>query len=579
MRAIQSLSLFGVAAALLAVVVAILAFGGSGGARSSAAAIALAPDGSDASPCTVELPCATFDRAYHLAAPGQVVELGGGNYPPQTITPDGSKTSDADVVFRPSAGATVRLDAGLPPGAGGSGLSILGASHVTFSGITIVGLLTIVPSTRSTTRSSTVYPRDISFSSGRLDGYFTIRGADGVTFREMTIGNYSLSDANPRIAGVPKIGNYPGQPDSTNAVFSHVSFENIVRPPGVKTHAECLFLDGGVSGLRITASRFTNCAVIDIFVYKGNGRAPSNVLLENNWLDSPRDSNGRIGGVAINFKEFPSTLPPAENWTIRFNSLRASILFKCFEGDGCAGSWRNVVVSSNVGWTPSFGTCLPPGAIGVSFDHNVWSGRKCSDTDKRAPLGFVSSDGFDFRLVPGAPALGAGSVDAHPDFDSDGRMRPRLVAPDAGAVQRETAEIVLRRSIGGVSFGASRDDVRAVYGAPRASHLARFGVRQRPVRVDLVRVPGGLLRVVYADDRVVGLATASRYYGTRTGFGPGAPVAAAGRVGRLACAGGYLRRLGGGGVYLLRGPQETIASILMVRPGYELACGKAVKRV
>jgi hypothetical protein len=580
MRAIQSLSPLGVAAivawAALVTVGALLVFaqGSFGGARATEGGLAVALNGSDSNPCTVERPCATFDRAYHVARPGQVVAISSGSYPPQTLTPDVTKTSADDVVFEPAQGATVRLDAGLPPGAGGSGLTILGAKHVTFSRLTIVGLLTIVPSTRSSTRADTLYPSDLSFLSGRLDGYFTIRGADGVVFQDMTIGNYTLSDANPRIAGVPKLGNYEDQPESTNTVFSRVTFENIVRPPGVRTHAECLFLDGGVSGLRITQSRFTNCAVIDIFVYKGNGRAPSNVLLENNWLDSPRDSNGNPAGVAINFKQFPPSFPATANWTIRFNSLRASIVFKCFEGAGCASSWRNVVVSSNVAVSPSFGSCLPPGAKGVTFDHNVWSGRSCSATDVTAPPGFLAVDGFDFRLRPGAAAVGAGALEGRPAFDIDGRMRPRLVAPDAGAVQRETAEIVLARSIGGVALGATRNAVRGLYGAPRKSLRSKHGAVAAPVRIELLRVPHGLLRVIYANERVVGLATASRYYSTRAGLGPGAALATAGPLAETRCEGGYRRRLRGRGVYVLEAESSKIASVLMVRRGYELACGR-----
>jgi hypothetical protein len=52
----------------------------------------LAPSGSDAGTCAgAQAPCASFDRAYRVARPGDVVVLAGGSYPGQTIEGDGSK--------------------------------------------------------------------------------------------------------------------------------------------------------------------------------------------------------------------------------------------------------------------------------------------------------------------------------------------------------------------------------------------------------------------------------------------------------------------------------------------------------
>ena len=77
-----------------------------------AAALYVAPNGSDVSDCrSPSAPCASFDRAYHLAAPGAVVEIAGGGYPPQLFSEDPSKTSPDDVVLKAAAGREGRRSA------------------------------------------------------------------------------------------------------------------------------------------------------------------------------------------------------------------------------------------------------------------------------------------------------------------------------------------------------------------------------------------------------------------------------------------------------------------------------------
>ncbi len=443
-----------------------------------------------------------------------------GNYPPQTLKFDPKKTG-ANVIFRPAAGGEPRIDSGLFPADARSNLILSGAGHVTFEGLRIVGELRIVPNTGSKTRPETRFPEQIAFLGGRIDGFFTIRGVNGLTFDGTVIGNYILRDGNPDTSGVPRIGYYPGQPDARNMVFRRVRFENIVRPPGTRTHGECLFLDAGVDGLKIVESRFTNCAVFDIFAFR-SGRAPSNVTIENTWLDAPRDSEGRLAPTAIAFKSIPNPQPVATNWKIRFNSLRGNILFKCEPGNGCESAFSNIVVSSNVGWNGS-GTCPQPGTQGVIFEHNVWSGRPCSSSDKRGALGFVASEEFDFRLVRGAPAIGFGAKEGGPPTDIAGRKRPRTLAPDAGAWQREPALVVSGRSIGTAATTMSRAEIVAFYGASRKRSKLRLPDGTRVIS-HAYPMRGGRLTVTYRDDEVVAISTTSAYYETDRGLGPGDPL-------------------------------------------------------
>jgi hypothetical protein len=87
-------------------------------------ALAVSPQGSDKNPCTTTAPCATFNRAYAAAQPGQVVQMMGGTYRSQSIQASAAKSSaSANVVFQPAPGATVAVS---------NGALIITAAHVEF---------------------------------------------------------------------------------------------------------------------------------------------------------------------------------------------------------------------------------------------------------------------------------------------------------------------------------------------------------------------------------------------------------------------------------------------------------------
>ena len=99
-------------------------------AAAPAPAVFVSTTGSDLGNCSQSSPCRSLARAYRLARPGQVVEVAGGSYPGEAIEVDSSKSSSADVVFRPAAGASVRV------GAGVAGLEVR-ASHLTVVGLVL----------------------------------------------------------------------------------------------------------------------------------------------------------------------------------------------------------------------------------------------------------------------------------------------------------------------------------------------------------------------------------------------------------------------------------------------------------
>src|SRR5437899_11567680 len=99
----------GRAALLCAAAAALTGCAAGGAADTAGSALAVAPTGSDAGGCAQNAPCRTFDRAYRVAAPGQVVHVAGGAYPEPRLNADPTKTAAADLFFRPAAGARVRV--------------------------------------------------------------------------------------------------------------------------------------------------------------------------------------------------------------------------------------------------------------------------------------------------------------------------------------------------------------------------------------------------------------------------------------------------------------------------------------
>ena len=111
----RTLALLGLAAAAAVPVATACAGAAAGPSKASASVLYIAPTGSDAGRCSsASSPCLTLDRAYHVARPGDTVQLAAGSYTEQGINPDPTKdAATADVTFEPAQGATVSFPGNL----------------------------------------------------------------------------------------------------------------------------------------------------------------------------------------------------------------------------------------------------------------------------------------------------------------------------------------------------------------------------------------------------------------------------------------------------------------------------------
>ena len=196
--------------------------------------------GSDSGSCSRKAPCASFNRAYHAAHPGDVVEVSPGSYPPQTITSDRSKTAAQDVVIRAAHPRSVTV--GCP--SDGSGCIDVYASHLTLSGFRTAQMPSRggfpVQGSISQERAPGNCPCDVTWEN--IDaGSFQLTGTDiavrGGDFGPSATNNGGAAGANVNSQFVDPLNNV-----TLDGVLIHdyrIAFDG--------DHFECLFVDSATN--------------------------------------------------------------------------------------------------------------------------------------------------------------------------------------------------------------------------------------------------------------------------------------------------------------------------------------------
>jgi hypothetical protein len=490
----------------------------------------VAPTGSDSGQCTSTSPCVTLDRAYRVAQPGQTVQIADGTYGAQRIAADPSKVGPRRVIFRPETGAHPSFD----------DLDVF-ASHLEFQ-----SLITSV--------------------------WHTEPGAADVVFRNLTTRLFFITSSRdisviggsvgPSVNQASEIRNCTNCTTISSGIrIDGVFFHDYVRTdPNV--HMECLHAYP-VQNMQVVNSRFSNCAIMDLFLANyGNAGDLSNIVVENNYFDSPGSRDGQLsaGYYAVMFEYGAASL---SNVHLAYNSMLAPPII-----DGTSGKVSNVAFIANVGaFSPWL--CLK----GVTYARNVWTQASCSPTDTRAPSDFVQAGTLDLRLQPHAAAIGHGDPSDFPRTDIFRNLRSPQ-APDAGASQAEPAAIVPGESIGGARLGMKRKDIEALYGRPTGQHTEKGHAGHQTVYA-YRRGSGGISVVYDAGGQVVGVWTSSRYYLTANGLATGTQLAKAKALlpGLRKLKLCYVQRRSLNGVSLELGMRGgVIAQIAILRPSVTHSC-------
>jgi hypothetical protein len=370
-------SRYALSAAVIAFASAAIFLAMSGGVSGAATTLYVAASGSDRNACTQPAPCRSFDRAYQMAAPGQVVTVGGGVYPAQSINRDPRKNTPPNVVFQPAPGASVQV-----------GRLTISASNLTVQNMQFPW------SIRPGADHVTLQQID---ANGAID----ITGASNVSVLGGQI--YSTSP----VTSDPQIASYNGLVP-TSIVFDGVAFHDWVDAgptPGTH-HIECLQFGAGVN-VTIRNSTFQRCETHDIFI--------------RSW--------GTLNGN-------PS---PLRNFTIQNNQFGATLAGYYSLRLALQVGWpcTNFLIAGNIAAQNMFSDCT---AAGVQFLGNTqpsMSAYSCAHLFGSVWIGNTFGSGVACgknQVLNGGGGGPPPPPDPKPKSGGDGGGKPATAAtPDAGA--------------------------------------------------------------------------------------------------------------------------------------------------
>ncbi len=367
------------------------------------AALFVAPGGSDAASCkSPSAACASFERAYRAARPGQIVEVAGGTYRPQSIR-SAAPRQGPNVVFRPAPRARVVLG-GLSFGTGGA--MNQGPDRVTVRGMHLA-YKGSAPGARNQ-EGIFVGPGSTNIRLEQMDaGNIHTWFADRVT---VLGGDYGPCDAvweSDNVCGNSKF-DVSSNVTVDGALFHDYRFDATCFSDGADCHWECMYINGG-ENITIRNSKFRDCTLYNIFATLSGPDAARighrNLLIENNWFDTPwtEDASGgdRARPTGVSLAWCQNSPHGYRDVLVRFNSFQRNTGIELDRNMSCR--WENVRIVGNLLMYPA--ACDSR----IDYAYNLWTTAwrtgRCASTDRivgnTLPYAEPSSGrGFNFRLRP-----------------------------------------------------------------------------------------------------------------------------------------------------------------------------------
>lgn len=354
--------------------------------------------------------CGTFDRAYHLASRGDIVNVAAGSYPEQLITTKAGAGAPR-VLIRPGSSGTVNVAS-----------LVTGGDWLTIRKVTI-------PTGHNHGRGWFSTGSNITLDAVDVTGPWAnvrITAGSNVTWKNSRLGTPRNTEkrlcatgdgepvelSNTRNLLMSNIDFYPFQPELGNPVCG----------PDSNMHLETIRVWDGVDGWRLERSRFhrgDGSGSARIFFSKISGADPQNIVFVNNWFGSS------AGTVSI----YLSANSPCTNYVFAYNHWEEGFV------DDCRPK-NSLKMVGNTGTKPNYISC---GGIVYIRDLWVWnqagscgSDRWVIDPNNSLSALRYKADGYHLRR--NSPAINAGDRTECARYtrgvDIDGRRRKGVC--DAG---------------------------------------------------------------------------------------------------------------------------------------------------
>ena len=284
----------------------------------------ISPSGFYSNPCTQAAPCASFSRAYSVATFGDIVEMSGGNYPFQTLSPSIAKAEGREcdpqasgsvlsagkypqpasnyldcITFKPQQGATVIIN-GISIGVpyfyldGGGGRFGVGAK-ITFTAPIEIGVNDLAGCAQA---------HDIVVSGIQTNNSFFMYADNSA----MLNSDFNLGDAFGRNV----VSQFAGLCGPSRSLVRGNTFRNLLQyqksdqigaiPGPEQMHIECIHVRSG-SDLVFDSNKFLNCAQYGMSI-QADGGPLARVFVVNSVFD--KICSGQPPGTYVSSGTFTS---------------------------------------------------------------------------------------------------------------------------------------------------------------------------------------------------------------------------------------------------------------------------------